>query len=123
METTLENARPGDRVWSMRHGWGVVEVVNDTDYPITVKFDFCYKTFTFQGLEYEEDLIQVLFWDEVKIVAPPRPKRKVKTVVAWANIYDANEVIYDTKFNADSKAGQDRIACVKLVGEYEVKEC
>jgi hypothetical protein len=124
METTFENARAGDRVWSVEYGWGTVESVSKGVYPVVVSFDCGIDvTYTFSGMPRSSGL-QTLFWDEVKIEAPPRPKRKVvKKVEKWVNIYpEMQSIVHDNKKIADSAASDMRIACVKLTGEYEVEE-
>lgn len=80
METDFRNAKVGDRVWSIAYGWGVVK---KTDYPylefkILVGFQkeiSC--SYTIDGIGGHGEF-RTLFWDEVKIEPPPRPKRKVK---------------------------------------------
>jgi hypothetical protein len=124
METTFENARAGDRVWSVEYGWGTVESVSKGVYPVVVSFDCGIDvTYTFSGMPRSSGL-QTLFWDEVKIEAPPRPRRKVKrTIEGWANVY-SNELLtfHDSKEDADNEVSYNRIACVKLTGEYTVEE-
>jgi len=124
METTFENARVGDRVWSVEYGWGTVESVSKGVYPVVVSFDCGIDvTYTFSGMPRSSGL-QTLFWDEVKIEAPPRPKRKsVKTVEVWMNLYPRGKATtHLEQYEADRRALSDRIACVKLTGEYEVEE-
>lgn len=58
-----------------------------------------------------------------------RPKRKEKrTVEMWANIYPGplyslsdSRLVFSTKEAADKQNLKDRIACVRLTGEYEVE--
>jgi hypothetical protein len=73
MPDTFKNAQPGDRVWSMRHGWGTIQTIND--HNIFVKFanqNFnC--IYTICGKFSPEDLNPSLFWDEVKIDIPRKP--------------------------------------------------
>jgi hypothetical protein len=124
METTFENARAGDRVWSVGYGWGTVESVSKGVYPVVVSFDCGIDvTYTFSGMPRSSGL-QTLFWDEVKIEAPPRPRRKVmKTIDGWANVYpNERPMLHDSKEEADKAATFNRIACVKLTGEYTVEE-
>lgn len=52
-----------------------------------------------------------------------RPKKMVtKTVEAWANVY-AHYIpnLFNYKANAEARASNSRIACVKLTGEYEME--
>ena len=52
-----------------------------------------------------------------------KKKMAKKTVEHFANIYpDVSPCFHSTKELADRCATDDRIACVKLTGEYEVEE-
>ena len=127
METTFENANVGDRVWWYETGsWGVITIIKKfSDFPIEVKFlegKRKYEVFTVGGTT-DLGLKQVLFWDAIKIEAPPRPKLKVKKVLeGWVNVYPASSAWHDTKGDAEHEAGKSRIACVHIVQEYEVEE-
>jgi hypothetical protein len=69
---TFENAQKGDRVWSIRHGWGVIKLIED--HKIWVKFEnLIWNIFTFCGKLDIEDLNPTLFWDEVKFDIPQKP--------------------------------------------------
>jgi hypothetical protein len=70
---TFNNAQTGDRVWSIRHGWGTVTYLSD--HKIFVKFkDLNWDcVFTICGKYDDEDLYPTLFWDEVKIDIPLKP--------------------------------------------------
>ena len=75
MTTTFETAKVGDRVWSMKDGWGVVHSIEPSHcYPVSVVYP-CRKRrlFTSGGLYDKTDIIQTLFWDEVVIEAPKKP--------------------------------------------------
>ena len=53
-----------------------------------------------------------------------RPKRKEKrTIERWVNVYSWGfyDQFYRSKDSADLCAPEDRVACVRLVGEYEVE--
>jgi hypothetical protein len=69
----FENARTGDRVWSIRHGWGTIACLDNHD--IHVEFDYFRKKriFSICGKYDIEDLYPTLFWDEVKIDIPQKP--------------------------------------------------
>ncbi len=56
------------------------------------------------------------------LVLIERPKKKAKkTIEYWVNVYASGPVgIHKSKETADGCADIDRIACVKLTGEYEV---
>lgn len=54
MTTTFETAKPGDRVWSIRNGWGEIHDADESGaYPISVYYS--------------------VYWDEVEIEAPQKP--------------------------------------------------
>jgi hypothetical protein len=73
MKNTFENAQVEDRVWSIRHGWGVITHIST--YKICVKFESlnwdC--IFTICGKNDDKDLNPTLFWNEVKIDIPQKP--------------------------------------------------
>ena|SRR3990167_11041888 len=86
-ETTFENARVGDRVYWLTLGmWG--EIVNivpaySEEPRLEVRFadegSISFYWFTRSGSSGRiSGESQTLFWDEVKIIPPPRPKRMVK---------------------------------------------
>jgi hypothetical protein len=73
MKNTFENAQVGDRVWSIRYGWGTINIIKD--HKIYVVFDHLNRPriFTSQGKLYDDDLNPTLFWDEVKFDIPQKP--------------------------------------------------
>mgnify|MGYP000499899890 CR=1 FL=1 len=72
--TTFESAGVGDRVWSFAHGWGTIEEIRDKfEYRILVTFDDSgIISFTVDGKQFTS-CAQILFWDEIKFVAPKKP--------------------------------------------------
>jgi hypothetical protein len=81
MTTTFEDAKIGDKVYSPTFGWGEITYINKSeifrDYPICVQFNKKYGEdyeFTLEGYYYKDVQIQSLFWDEVTIEAPSKPK-------------------------------------------------
>ena len=74
--TTFETAKVGDRVWCILSGWGEVRGIDSSKaYPIAVYFTRDeFKTYTVNGLYLDGDLNQTLFWDEVVIDAPLKPR-------------------------------------------------
>lgn len=72
----FEDAKEGDRVWSMRHGWGVVCYIQENQrHGISVLFDRLGKAhqFTFCGRDFIDDLNPTLFWDELVYTIPQKP--------------------------------------------------
>ena len=129
METDFRNAKVGDRVWEITEGWGkITEIIGqDEGKTLAVKFDGGGEDeYWDDGKHYATDINPSLFWDEIKITPPPRPKRKVmRTVEVWYNAYSPPNTycVYNTKGAADTCADNERrIACVKLTGEFEVEE-
>lgn len=110
--------KPGDRV---RFGEmeGTIELLNsDAPYPLMLLFD-----------EGADNVVLTLEGKFHKSHPKPcitlisRPKKKVKkTLEAWANVYEAGTVPYTYKKDADLNASENRIACVRLTGEYEIEE-
>lgn len=90
-KVTFSDAKAGDKVWSLTHGWGVVtaRLEPHTPYPLAVEFvDRSYRTYTLWGLLHFTDFNPTLFWDEVKFVTPekPMPALQVDTkVLVWEN--------------------------------------
>jgi len=131
-ETTFENAKVGERLWHIRRGWGTVsaiftdgvEVVMDAEEPY-VSLGYNMPFVSFDGRENKSDLTPSWFWNEVQVIAPERPKRKVvKTVERYANVYPhgMGAWTYDTEKSAIDDGKGNCIATVKLTGEYEIEE-
>lgn len=84
------------------------------------------------GVFYEifsrEGLYQIYHTEPLlKLIERPKKKKMVKkTVEMWWNVYSnkltPNIYCYSSKDLAELAATEDRIACVKLTGEYEVEE-
>jgi hypothetical protein len=80
----------GDKLWSMRYGWGkVTRICKDDDYPLCLEFENGYYTFTREFKEYKEEINQSLFWDEIKFEIPKKPLPKLK-VNAVLEVWDLN---------------------------------
>ena len=128
----FKDAKVGDRVWSDRWGWGqVTEIrsINSTEYPILVEFNVNgrhqFNTYTFSGRDYIHHIHPSLFWDEIAIISPPKPKRRVKKVLeGWVNMYihSRGEWMWDTEEEAIENKSAGYATTVKMVGEYEVEE-
>lgn len=117
METTFEKVKIGDKVWDFMREWGMVTSIDAglddcggvIVYPIHVTFGAIKLQYSYDG-KYNVCGNRTLFWDEVKIQAPPRPKRMVKKVgwVHWSYIFETIPL------------GMDKSAAVKV--EYETEE-
>jgi len=128
----FENAKVGDKVWSINYGWGeITEIYTGDTYPICVRFvGESGITYTLNGYIDEFDMNPTLFWDELQFEIPVKPKRKIKKKIeGWCNIYDdgASHFVGTDLFKFDYEA--KRYAATKYcVGqhlisfEYEVEE-
>lgn len=106
----FSKARVGDRVWSIRFGWGTIRKIDtNLNYPIRVHFD---NGNGLDGYKYDGrfgtgDQIPDLYWDEVKIVPPPQPKRIVNhKVVKYCNIYQRDR---KSDLGVDDLVGEDYV--------------
>ena len=93
MSSYFDGVKVGDRVWSYdKQKWGTVTGTHcDSSFPIVVNFSDVIDEvlpenmaelfpFSYTGRgPYQTG--QTLFWDEVKITPPPRPKRKVEKTI------------------------------------------
>lgn len=75
MTKPFAGIKVGDRVWSVVYGWGEVTNIHENYFPIEVRFDSGGRDQYLTTGVSEEDQLQTLFWDEVKITPPPKPKR------------------------------------------------
>lgn len=94
----FEDAKVGQKLWDVRWGWGEVKStdVGKGSHPLWVEFDHptCGLGACYFDLNGVDDCLfkQTLFWDEVKITPPPKPKKEV-TVEGWINLYVPSEMI------------------------------
>lgn len=74
----FRDAEVGDKVWSLYKGWGVIIGIKEgAKFPIEVGFGLSgNEYYSVDGKLWNSDLNPSLFWDEIKIVPPPPPKRK-----------------------------------------------
>ena len=62
---TFDNAKVGDRVWNIRHGWGEIVKIEKYNKYIYVKFKAGFMIdFTFEGKYVSTDVSPSLFWNE-----------------------------------------------------------
>jgi hypothetical protein len=126
----FRNAKLGDRVWCFRLGWGeVIKIIHNDTYPLQVRSENGkLATYTDDGRIFIDESA-TLFWDEIKYEIPTKPKRMVtKTIEVWVNVY-TKPATYNRSLNyfihedhANEFADDNRTACVKLTGTYEVEE-
>ena len=122
----------GSEVWSITHGWGTIISVEENYVAlnpfeaVVVEFGSCgmCDSFSVEGFSLKEDITPFLFGDKVAIVAPPRPKKKVKReVCGWVNIEEGGFVLpelHESREKAQFYGKAKIIACIELKGFYEV---
>ncbi len=140
MDRYFDGVKVGDKVWDILYGWlEVVEVYSNIDvFRAKANSGKWYDLVTsIDGLSTITNTRRT-FWDEVKIIPPPRPKRKVvKTVEGYINIYQSikasdgklgddfhtGEYIHKTPEEADANRNINRLgkACY-IKHQYEVEE-
>jgi hypothetical protein len=90
----------GDRVFHYASGWTTVSIVTpEAFYTAPRRGKSLSGPYTLYGKVKESDPNPVVFWDEVKVTPPERPKRKVmKTVKQYGHIVkDGSVVTYISK--------------------------
>lgn len=125
-ETTFENAKVGDRVWDIQRGWGKIKEIwkrETLGWKVRVLFEpnkeYPYERehgYTHEGLGEVNGgnaLNRTLFWDEVKIVAPEMPKRKVKK---WQICYQVHLTSIEKTYLISSKHYKNLNEFIKEVG-------
>ncbi len=119
----FSKARVGDRVFSIKHGWGVIiEIRLDSTHPLRIDFKSKKSTYTLDGKFIIHDSNPSLFWDNpLKDELPQPPRRKVKkTRDVWINFYSTfTSSGYNSKEIADRSATNDRLGCQKVTLEWE----
>jgi hypothetical protein len=127
----FSNAKVGDRVYSLLHGWGTIKEIRDP--PTTtlfVLFDtpHLYRAFSQWGGQLEDlescSADPILYWDKPEISDPPPPKKKVKKV-GYAIVYKENGRYVTGNIYEDSIPDYVDVsdtACGIARVEYEVEE-
>ena len=105
MKLQGEEIKPGDRVWHILLGWKTVSrIVPEAAYPIRMGG----YSLNSDGYESDTDKSPSIFWDEVHITPPPKPKPEINwskvpentLVRVWDNEGDNHRVAeyhgYDT---------------------------
>jgi hypothetical protein len=106
----LHGIKPGDRVWSVIHGWGTASL-HDQWHLIKVRFDAGpVYSFTYCGRFFRSDMNPTIYWDEIQFEAPERPRPKlphlaVDTPVLVRDSGD-NEKWYPRHFHSFDKDGR-----------------
>ena len=101
--TTFEDAKVGDRVWCLLHGWHpIIDTQHNVNYPILTRKG----SYTIDGRNYSNNG-RILFWDEVIITPPskPLPKLEVDTkVLVWDTSHTEKTKAYFSHFDKHGKA-------------------
>lgn len=105
----FESAVVGDRVWSMLNGWGTILYFGEKLNWFAVGFDDERNReedtqYYLDGKRSVDDICPTLFWSEVQITIPSKPKKKVKkTIDIWINYYyiDNSYCVHSTKEKAE----------------------
>lgn len=122
----------GMKVYSLKYGEGRIRsFFSGRIYPLEVQFTFDYvEYFDIMGRLFLRDITQDLYYAKPEIIAPRRPKKKVKRIIVrFVNIFTDNRTSlgYKTLEEADFQAKKlgildERIDCIKLTERYEVEE-
>jgi len=101
----FEDVIVGDRLYSFEEGWGIVEDITDSDYPLIVQFKSKRVGFTIDGKRWKLSQNPTLFWDKIEFEVPKRPLPDLKVdtkVIVWASEEDTRkEKRYFKEFNKD----------------------
>ena len=83
MKNDFKDAKVGDRVWDIMHGWGkIIEIYKDPEVPYPIKVSdlenesLRTETYTWDGKTFRNHINPTLFWDKINIKPPPQPKQK-----------------------------------------------
>jgi len=98
----------GKKVYCLRNGWGIIIAFADkVKYPVIVRFtrdgEGCTEVYTVGGHYLAGDVNSSIFWGEVKIIPPPKPKQKTKKeITLYQYTYKGrSEVIYQTHWSTE----------------------
>lgn len=130
MENDFSDVCFGDTVFHIRYGWGIVKCVEGRTFRVKFTNTNHAEYFFFDGRTNVSDVNPSIFWDEIKIVPPAKPKRKVeKTIEGWINIYgigsSTGAYLYTTKEEADryaSSSGNRLGEACRIVHKYTIEK-
>lgn len=87
MENDFSEVCSGDKVFHVMYGWGVVVAVEKATFRVKFSNEI-QDYFWFNGKTNQSNYNPSIFWDEIIIIPPPKPKRKVEKIIeGWLNIY------------------------------------
>ena len=102
----FKNAKIGDKLYSIEEGWGVLEDIIDSDYPLIVQFKFQRISFTIDGKRWRLSKNPTLFWDEIKFEIPKKPLPDIKVdtpVLVWDEKGGKKKIRHFRKFTKKGK--------------------
>lgn len=129
----FEGIAKGDRVWHCAWEWGTIIGFNpdpNVDFRIHVKFDKSSRcSFDYHG-RFDATQRQTLFWNEVKINSPAKPKKKISKTIYYPLIGDTEKLLYKQigEFSGYQFSGYQTVEEVKsvssnyIVYNFEVEE-
>lgn len=138
IQQDFSSVKVGDKLWSVQLGDCVVVNMYNEKYsfvsawPIHCKSLINTQTerYTLSGKQYEEDHHPSLFW--VELGTTPKKIKIVKTITGFLNLRKDNInhygnpdfcfQIHPTKELAEQFHDDGTIACVEMVGSFEIEE-
>lgn len=105
--TTFENAKVNDKIWSIKdRKWYYIKIIHANYLTIASVDDKLINVCNFDG-SIGNDEFQSYFWDEIEIIAPvkPKPKLKVDTkVIVWN--YNSTHIRHNQYFSHFDATGR-----------------
>ena len=107
----FKDAKVGDKVWSPIYGWGAV--IDIVPFPNPLSVEFSESGISYYPLDGIVRGRQILFWDEIDMTPPLKPKREM-TVDLYLNLYKVGEdffegYAYKTREEADDHMVVNRL--------------
>ena len=103
-ETTFENAELGDKVYDIAYGPGLISAKYPAGH-LTVEFNL------HSHMQYDESgcpggsTVRRLYWDIPEIIAPVRPKRKIKkNITHYVNVFKKDDHYYSVTYQTAQDA-------------------
>ena len=88
-KAVFADIKVGDEVWDVCRGWGVVcGLTQHQTYPVDVEFGEIYDSYTRDGFFTLDDINPTLYWDEIKLEAPPKPLPDLQVDAIWQQKVD-----------------------------------
>lgn len=109
----------GQKVYSLAHGWGEVESINESIFPLVCRFNMVCASFTIDGRLYEHTPI-CLFHYEPEIIVPKWQPKNGEWCLFWDEGFVGAALMRfkikgDAAFVTDTNCPYDN--CAPFVGE------